>query len=116
MEEQVSIRGDFSNIINYFGQMLSIKKLREFDVHDFHMKFDGYETIIDADSQKKKYMEDFPDSRNVDRIVYLKFSVRKGDHVFNFRVGWDFANFNGMGNEQSEAFLDMLDRSTFRFF
>lgn len=116
MGEVVRIDGDYSNIITYFGQMLSIKKLREFDLHTFHLHFEGYSGIIDADRGLTGFSQDFPDSKNVDRIVYIEFSAREGSISFSFKIGWDYAEFVGIDANVSNAFMDLLDQSTFRFF
>ena len=110
------VEGDYSNIMSYFGQMLSIKKLKEFDLHDFHLHYEGFESIIDADNGLKVFVDEFPDSRNLDRITFLKFNVRSASHSFSFIISWEYSEFEGIGNENAIAFLDLMDQSTFRFF
>ncbi|MGP6239127.1 hypothetical protein ACNF40_01760 [Cuniculiplasma sp. SKW4] len=112
----VRIEGDYSNITTYFGQMLSIKKLREFDLHTFHLYFEGYQRIIDADRGLTGFSKDFPDSKNVDRIVYIEFTASTGSKCFSFKIGWDYAEFEGIDEKSSQSFMDLLDQSTFRFF
>lgn len=116
MVEIVRVTGDYSNIITYFGQMLSIKKLRKFDLHNFHLTFEGYSGVVDADKGTTGFTENFPEAKNVDRIVYLKFNTISGSLNFSFKIAWDYTEFEGIDEKSSSAFLDLLDQSTFRFF
>lgn len=112
----IEIQGDFSNILTYFTQMLTIQQRRNFEVHEFNFEYISHRIVINADSGEYIETNAFPSSNNADRVSMIEFSIRKGDLKNIISITWNCFTTDSIDETYAKELIEMIDSSTFRFF
>ncbi len=110
---------DYSDLVTYLTGLFSIKKIPEILVDRFRMRYVSCFILDGPDSEKGELVERFPEDDERDRIKYVIFNV-KGLHETNnttVKINWDSIEiFPDVDEKIARDFVDVLDRSTFRYF
>lgn len=115
------VKGDFYDILTYYVNLFSTKKIKEIDVFDFTIAYSGHSIITSADMGLSEYFDEFPDKkRGLDRVEAIYFRVKKkAEPELNFScaISFDHISYEGSITQETMAeFIESLDKSTFRFF
>ncbi len=121
MNFDVQLEGDFYDILTYYVNLFSIKKLKEIEVFGFSITYSGHSIIKSADRGLIEFFEDFPDKkRGLDRVQSIYFQVqKKTSQEINFTCAISFDRISYESSVKSETineFVEAMDKSTFRFF
>lgn len=110
---------DYSDLVTYLTGLFSIKKIQEILVDRFLMKYDSCFVLAGPESEDGELISRFPEDDERDRIKYVVFTV-KGLHpteTARVRINWDSIEIEpGVDEKVAYDFVDVLDRSTFRYF
>ncbi len=116
--EELQIEGDYSDVLTYLANLFSIKRIEGVDIDRFRVSYSGCDVIRDASTGSSEHITHMPERDDVDRIKLLSLNVDGiGDSRIQVNIGWDSVVF--IGNPDGEIaryFLEVLDKSTFRYF
>ncbi len=110
---------DYSDLVTYLTGLFSIKKIPEILVDRFILTYNSCYILDGADSDRGELIQRFPEDDERDRIKYVVFDVRNlhptEDSVL--RINWDSIEITpDVDMKVAKDFVDVLDRSTFRYF
>lgn len=110
---------DYSDLVTYLTGLFSIKKISEILVDRFRIKYVSCFILEGPDSNGGELAERFPENDERDRIKYVVFEV-SGLHPQTktvVRINWDSIEIDpDVDMKIATDFVDVLDRSTFRYF
>ena len=112
------INGDFADILIYLSQLFAKKKMREIEIHGIHVKYLSC-TLIAIDQKNSRILEDFPPIDKVDHVDSISLLTDAGDDKspVHVTIKWDTYEFTGrIDKDRAEFLIDLIDRSTFRYF
>ena len=113
----IEIKGDYTNILTYYAQMVSLQKRKFFEVHEFTFEYLSHRIVVDADTGKNVQTIDFPSIENVDRISMIKFAISSGKIRNLISISWSSFCIEDSENEKfAKDLIEIIDSSTFRFF
>ena len=110
---------DFSDLVTYFSNLFSLKKMRRIQVDRYGISYESCEIFSGADTNDLTTKNGFPDPMEIDRIRAITFSVSgiNLDRETMVRVSWDCIEMTPDPDKDiAEDFMNQLDRSTFRYF
>lgn len=110
---------DYSDIVTYFSNLFSIKRMRTIQVDRYSISYDSCEYFSGSDINDTGRKSDFPESGDIDRIksISLVVSGIYPDQETKVTVGWDAVEMSPDPEaKEAEEFISQLDRSTFRYF
>ncbi len=110
---------DYSDLVTYLTGLFSIKKIPEILVDKFRIKYMSCFILEGPDSPEGVLVERFPEDDERDRIKYVNFEVTglypAGKSTV--RINWDSVEIEPeVDMKVAEDFVEVLDRSTFRYF
>ncbi len=110
---------DYSDLVTYLTGLFSIKKIPEILVDRFKIRFESCFILEGPDSEAGELVKRFPEDDERDRIKYVTFNVKgldaNGDSTVT--INWDYIEISPDVDEKiAHDFVDVLDRSTFRYF
>ncbi len=120
IHERMQLTGDdYSDLVTYLTGLFSIKKIPEILVDRFLMKYNSCYILDGPDSDKGELIQRFPEDDERDRIKYVVFDVKHlhptEDSVV--RINWESIEITpDIDQKVAKDFVDVLDRSTFRYF
>ncbi len=110
---------DYSDLVTYLTGLFSIKKLPEILVDRFRIRFVSCFILDGPESTSGKLAERFPEKDERDRIKFVNFEV-SGLHPAQkstVTINWDSIEIKpDLDPKSATDFVDVLDRSTFRYF
>lgn len=110
---------DYSDLVTYLTGLFSIKKIPEILVDRFRMRYISCFVLDGPETDAGKLITRFPEDDERDRIKYVNFSV-SGLHPeknSTVRINWDSVDIEPDIDEKiANDYIDVLDRSTFRYF
>ena len=110
---------DFSDLVTYFSNLFSLKKMRKIQVDRYGIFYESCEIFSGADTNDIATKSDFPDPKEIDRIRAINFSVSGIDPAgeTRVRISWDCVEMTPDPERGiADDFMNQLDRSTFRYF
>jgi hypothetical protein len=114
----VIIYGDFADVLIYLSQLFAKKKMREIEIQGIHVKYLSC-TLIGAVQKNSSILEDFPPIDKVDHVDSISLLTDAGEDKSSVQVTikWDSYEFTGkIDQDRAEFLIDLIDRSTFRYF
>jgi hypothetical protein len=114
----VIINGDFADVLIYLSQLFAKKKMREIEIQGIHVKYLSC-TLIGAVQKNSSILEDFPPIDKVDHVDSISLLTDAGEDKSSVQVTikWDSYEFTGkIDQDRAEFLIDLIDRSTFRYF
>ena len=111
--------GDYYDLITYLTGLFGIKKIPEVSIDKYKIKFGRASLIKSADTGETLNIERFPEKEERDRIKSLSLEVSgiSPGNRMSVDINWDFVEFSPEPNvKDAREFLEVLDRSTFRYF
>ncbi len=112
------INGDFADVLIYLSQLFAKKKMREIEIQGIHVKYLSC-TLIGAVQKNSSILEDFPPIDKVDHVDSISLLTDAGEDKSSVQVTikWDSYEFTGkIDQDRAEFLIDLIDRSTFRYF
>ena len=112
------INGDFADVLIYLSQLFAKKKMREIEIHGIHVKYLSC-TLIGAVQKNSSILEDFPPIDKVDHVDSISLLTDAGEDKSSVQVTikWESYEFTGkIDQDRAEFLIDLIDRSTFRYF
>ncbi len=112
------INGDFADVLIYLSQLFAKKKMREIEIQGIHVKYVSC-TVIGTDQKNSRLLEDFPPLDRVDHVdsITLLTDAGQDKSSVSVTIKWDSYEFSGkIDRERAEFLIDLIDRSTFRYF
>ena len=112
------INGDFADVLIYLSQLFAKKKMREIEIQGIHVKYLSC-TLIGAVQKNSSILEDFPPIDKVDHVDSISLLTDAGEDKSSVQVTikWESYEFTGkIDQERAEFLIDLIDRSTFRYF
>ena len=110
---------DYSDLVTYLTGLFSIKKIPQILVDRFMVRYTSCFILEGPDSEKGELVTRFPEDDERDRIKFVKFNV-KGLHPTEestVTINWDSIEIiPDIDIKIAKDFVDVLDRSTFRYF
>lgn len=110
---------DYSDLVTYLTGLFSIKKIQEILVDRFRMRYESCFVLNGAETDEGALITRFPEDDERDRIKYVTFSVSglKADTKSTVRINWDSVEITpDIDMNIARDYIDVLDRSTFRYF
>ncbi|MCL5802552.1 MAG: hypothetical protein ACYCSA_10600 [Thermoplasmataceae archaeon] len=111
--------GDYYDLITYLTGLFGIKKIPEVSIDKYKIKFDKASIVVSADTGELCHIDRFPEKEERDKIKSLSLEVSgiSPGNRMNVSINWDFVEFQPDPNvRDAREFLEVLDRSTFRYF
>jgi|GEM_PF-1899850 hypothetical protein len=111
--------GDYYDLITYMAGLFGIKKLPEVSIDKYRIKYGKASIVKSADTGEVEHIKRFPEKHERDRIKSLSLEVSgiTPGNKMNVDINWDFVEFTPETNiRDAREFLEVLDRSTFRYF
>lgn len=112
------INGDFADVLIYLSQLFAKKKMREIEIHGIHLKYVSC-TLIGSDQNTSNFLNDFPPIDKVDHVDSISLLTDAGEDksAVPVTIKWDSYKFTGkIDKDKAELLIDLIDRSTFRYF
>ena len=112
------INGDFADVLIYLSQLFAKKKMREIEIQGILVKYVSC-TVIGTDQKNSRLLEDFPPLDRVDHVdsITLLTDAGQDKSSVSVTIKWDSYEFSGkIDRERAEFLIDLIDRSTFRYF
>lgn len=110
---------DYSDLVFYLTGLFSIKKIPEILVDSFRMRYESCFVLAGPDTDEGEVITRFPENDERDRIKYVCFEV-SGLHpgkISTVKINWDSIEIEPDVDEKvAQDYIDVLDRSTFRYF
>ena len=110
---------DYSDLVTYLTNLFSIKKIPEILVDRFKMRYKSCFILEGPESEKGELISRFPEDDERDRIKYVTFSVwgLHPSEEATVVINWDSIEIvPDIDLKSAHDFVDVLDRSTFRYF
>lgn len=110
---------DYSDLVTYLTGLFSIKKIPEILVDRFYIKYRSCFILNGPDTMEGEIIERFPEDDERDRIKYVVFHVRNlhPTELSVVQINWDSIEITpDIDSNVAKDFVDVLDRSTFRYF
>lgn len=99
--------------------LFGIKKLPEVSIDKYRIKFGKASLVKSADTGEVMHIDRFPEKHERDRIKSLSLEVSgiTPGNKLNVIINWDFVEFTPEADiKAAREFLEVMDRSTFRYF
>lgn len=114
----MKIEGDYSDVLTYLANLFSIKKIRTISIDRFTISYSRCDIITDSTKGTSSVVDQIPGKDDVDRIRSLDLEVEGIDNSsVTITIGWDSVFSPSVtSKEKLEYFLEILDKSTFRYF
>lgn len=116
--ELMDVKGDYSDILSYFSNLFAQNRVRRVSIDRFSLEYCSASILTDTSSMKIITTEDYPDRDAPDRVVSLRLNVSGLSYktvIVDMRD--DCIGFSeDIEKTLKDYFLEVLDRSTFRFF
>lgn len=114
----VKVEGDYSDVLAYMARLFAIKKIREIKIDRFSVAWNAALVITDITEGATSRIVDLPDIDDVDRLKALELRVGGlTDTEVTVTIDWDSVTVSNVDNQEIiDYFLDVLDKSTFRYF
>lgn len=110
---------DYSDLVTYLTGLFSIKKIPEILVDRFRMRYLSCFVLDGPETDEGELITRFPEDDERDRIKYVNFHVT-GLHPEKesiVRINWDSVDIQpDIAENVARDYIDVLDRSTFRYF
>lgn len=110
---------DYSDIVTYFSNLFRIKRIREVNIDRYSIRYKSCELFQGNDINDTCTKVDFPEQVDIDRTRSISFQVTgiSLDKITEVKISWDSVEMIPTpGEKDAEEFLNLLDRSTFRYF
>lgn len=112
------IKGDFADVLIYLSQLFAKKKMNNIEIHGIHVKYLSC-TMISSDPSTSSILNSFPPIDRIDHVDSISLLTDAGldrsDVIV--KIKWDSYEFTGnIDREKAETLIDLIDRSTFRYF
>ncbi len=114
----MEIEGDYADVLTYLANLYSIKKIRSVAIDRFTVSYSSAEVITDVSSGSTRTVEEMPEKDDVDRLKSIELEITGlEDHVVTLKIGWDSVTADPVSDrDRLLYFLEVLDKSTFRYF
>lgn len=110
---------DYSDLVTYLTGLFSIKKIPEILVDRFRIRYVSCFILEGPESTNGELAERFPENDERDRIKYVNFEVAglHPEEKSTVTINWDSIEIEpDIDQKTAIDFVDVLDRSTFRYF
>ena len=111
--------GDYSDLIIYLSGLFGIKKVPEIGIERFNIKYDSAVVLEGPNPGQEYQISRYPEKEERERLkcIILNVSGLIDSVDTKVSINWESVEFSpdpdiGM----AEAFIDVLDCSTFRYF
>ncbi len=114
----MDVEGDYSDILLYFSNLFAKNRVKSVNIDRFNMEYCEATVLVDVSNGRTEIWDDFPDKNAPDRVTSLSLLVSglKNSKV-SLEIHNEFLRFNDdIAEPIVSYFLEVLDRSTFRFF
>ncbi len=111
----VRVEDDYSDVLVYLCNLFSIKRVPSITVDRYRIDFGSFSYAESGNLA----VTDFPERGSAERISRINLLVTSETFPGEVKVefAWDHADFAGdIDRKAATEFLDVLDRSTFRYF
>lgn len=111
--------GDYSDLVVYLAQLFHKKNMRTFLIDRYRIEYVSCFVIDDLDTMEGHRKNEFPDSDEIDRLRSLAVAVTgiSGNSACRIEISWDSVTIEpDVHPKLAREFVDVLDRSTFRYF
>lgn len=114
----MEIEGDYADVLAYMANLFSIKKIETVSVDRYTISYRQAEVVVDPGAGTSRTVEGFPEKEDVDRIKSIDLDVGGiEDQMIMIRIGWNSVIADHVSDRKKlQNFLDILDKSTFRYF
>lgn len=110
---------DYSDLVTYLTGLFSIKKIPEILIDRFLVKYVSCFILDGPESSTGELAKRFPEDDERDRIKFVNFEVTglyPGEKS-TVSINWDYIEIKpDIDMKAATDFVDVLDRSTFRYF
>ncbi len=110
---------DYSDLVTYLTGLFSIKKIPEILVDRFRIRYKSCFILDGPESSTGELADRFPEEDERDRIKFVNFEVSGLHHgqKSSVTINWDSIEIKpDLDIKIATDFVDVLDRSTFRYF
>ncbi|MEM0157831.1 MAG: hypothetical protein QXN26_07235 [Thermoplasmataceae archaeon] len=111
--------GDYSDLVTYLTGLFNIKKIKSVTIDRYTISYGSCYIIDDLDTASGHTTDEFPSDNEKDRVKSLLLHVSgiNGRSSNTVEIGWDSVRIDpDVHPRLARDFIDMLDRSTFRYF
>ncbi len=111
--------GDYSDLLIYLAGLFSIKKIGEISIDKYQIRYESSFLIEGASNENGFETRNFPENNQRDKIKSMTLSVRGVDNGNDstVKITWDYVEIEPDVNvKAAREFIEILDRSTFRYF
>ena len=111
--------GEKSELIVYLAGLYQKKQLREVTIDSYAVKYSSCVIIDSFDSNETHESMEFPEPDEKDRIksISIRVSGLNGSGSNMIHIDWDSVSIEpDVHPRLAREFIDVLDRSTFRYF
>lgn len=110
---------DYSDLVTYLTGLFSIKKIPEILVDRFKVRFLSCFILEGPESSSGELVQRFPEDDERDRIKFVTFEVTglQPGQKSTVTINWESIEIiPDIDIKVATDFVDVLDRSTFRYF
>ncbi len=111
--------GDYSDLVVYLAQLFQKKNMKVFNIDRYRIEYDSCFVIDNLDTLDGHLKAEFPKSDEIDRLKSLDLIVggMNGNSMYRVNISWDSVTIEpDVHPKLAREFVDVLDRSTFRYF
>ena len=111
--------GDYSDLIVYLAGLFSIKKIGEISIDRYRIRYESSFIMEGNNTDRVFETRSFPENDQRDRIKSMTLSVRGMDNGNDstVKITWDYIEIEpDVHAKAAREFVEILDRSTFRYF
>jgi hypothetical protein len=111
--------GDYSDLVTYLTGLFNIKQIKSVTIDRYTISYGSSYVIDDLDTAEGHITDEFPNENEKDRVksVVLHVSGINGRSTNTVEIGWDSVRIEpDVHPRLAMDFIDLLDRSTFRYF
>lgn len=110
---------DYSDLVTYLTGLFSIKKIPEILIDRYRIRYASSFILEGPDTESGELVSRFPEDDERDRIKFVDFTVKglSPSGEAKVRINWDSIEITpDIEDRVARDFVDLLDRSTFRYF
>lgn len=114
----MEIEGDYSDVLSYLANLFSIKKVRSIEIDRYGITYNSCKLITNVSSGSAITISEIPERDALDRVKSIELTVSGIEEgTVSVYVGWDsVSSESDIRIENLHTFLEILDKSTFRYF
>lgn len=114
----MEIEGDYSDVMTYLGNLYSIKRIRTVEIDVYRITYSSSEIISDSSTGMTDSTGQIPEKDQIDRLRFLELQVEGiTDVPQKIIIGWNSVAAPDIADRSKLLdFLEVLDKSTFRYF